>query len=122
VYVAALLAGAIHIGDFEPVVAILIGALLLEGGRAGKLRDWLNWRPLQFLGRTSYSLYLVHNAATSVTLAVLHRLTPDTTSWELSWLLVVLVSTCVAAWLFWRLVERPCIILSRDFRPSTSPA
>ena len=121
-YAAALGAGAVHMGDVDAVVAVLTSALLLEAGRTGKLRSWLNWRPLQFLGRTSYSLYLVHSAAIGVTLGVLHRLTPDTASWEFVWLLVALVSSGIAAWMFWRLIERPCIILSRRFRPSTSPA
>ncbi len=121
-YAAALVAGAVHTDDVEPVLAVLIGALLLEAGRTGTLRDWLNWRPLQFLGRTSYSLYLMHNAAAALTFGVLHRLTPDTASWELLWLLVALVASGIAAWIFWRLIERPCISLSRTLRPSTSPA
>lgn len=29
-------------------------------GRTNHLHDWLNWRWLQYLGRISYSLYLVH--------------------------------------------------------------
>ncbi|MEO8603022.1 MAG: acyltransferase [bacterium] len=121
-YAAALVAGAVHRGDLDADVALLTSALLLEVGRIGKLRDWLNWRPLQFLGLTSYSLYLVHNAAIGVTLSVLHHLTPDSASWELFWLLVALVSSGIAAWIFWRLIERPCNILSRGFRPSTAPA
>jgi peptidoglycan/LPS O-acetylase OafA/YrhL len=117
-YVAALLTGAIHRDNGEVALALVIAVLLLEVGRAGKLRDWLNWRPLQFLGRTSYSLYLMHGAAIAITLALLRRLTPDTAAWELSWLLIVLLSSCIVAWHFWRLLERPCMTLSRSCRPS----
>ncbi len=120
-YAAALMAGAVYMGDGDAVVAVLTSVLLLVAGRSGNLGDWLNWRPLQFLGHTSYSLYLVHLAAIRVTLAVLHRLTPDTAAWELVWLLVALVSTGIAAWIFWRLIEGPCISLSRTLRPSTAP-
>jgi peptidoglycan/LPS O-acetylase OafA/YrhL len=121
-YAAALVAGAVHLGDADAVVAVLTSVLLLAVGRTtGKLREQLNWRPLLFLGLTSYSLYLVHNAVAAVALGVLRRVTPDTASWEFLWLLVVLVSSGIAAWIFWRLTERPCITLSRTLRPSTSP-
>lgn len=121
-YGAALVAGAVHTGNVEAGIAVLTAALLLEAGRTGTLRDTRNWRPLQFLGRTSYSLYLLHSAAGVVTFGVLHRLTPDTASWQLLWLLAALVSSGIAAWIFWRLIERPCISFSRTLRPSTSPA
>ena len=119
VYAGALLAGAINIHDVDAVVSVVVGVLLLEVGRAGNLRDWLNWRPLQFLGRISYSLYLLHGPITSVTLGyTLYRLTPRTASWELFWLVIVLAANCIVAWLFWRLVENPFMILARHCRPS----
>lgn len=30
------------------------------------MNDWLNWRWLQFLGRSSYSLYLIHDPVSHV--------------------------------------------------------
>lgn len=118
-YAGALLAGAIYVHNADAVVSIAIGALLAAVGRAGKLGDWLNWRPLQFLGKISYSLYLLHGPITAVTLGyTLYRLTPRTASWELFWLAVVLTTDCMGAFLFWRLVEKPCVILSRHCKPS----
>ena len=98
-----------------------IAALLLEVGRAGKLYDWLNVRPLQFLGKISYSLYLLHGPVTVVTLAyTLYWLTPRTASWELVWLVVVVATNCAAALLFWRLVEKPSMAVARHFRPAAA--
>ena len=117
-YVAVLFAAAIELRHVDAVVATVIAALLLVVGRAGALGNWLHWQPLQLLGRTSYGLYLLHNPIIAVTFGVLRRITPSTPSWELLWLLIVLVSSCVGAWLFWKLVERPCMIFSRRCRPS----
>ncbi len=120
-YVAALFVCAIELRHGDAVVATVIAALLLGVGRAGALGNWLHWQPLQLLGRTSYSLYLLHNPIIAVTFGVLRRITPSTPSWELLWLLIVLLSSCVGAWLFWKLVERPCMILSQRYRPSAQP-
>ena len=117
-YAGGLLAGAVNIHNTDAMVSIAIAAVLLEVGRAGKLRDWLNWRPLQFLGRISYSLYLLHGPISVVTLGyTLYRLTPRTAAWELFWLVGLLAANCSGAWLFWRVVEKPCVTLSQYCRP-----
>jgi peptidoglycan/LPS O-acetylase OafA/YrhL len=117
VYAGALFADAVLVHNLDAVVSIAVGASLLEVGRAGRLRSWLNWRSLQFLGTVSYSLYLLHGPITATTLRyTLYRLTPRTASWELLWLMVGLAMSCIGAWFFWRLVERPCVILARRCR------
>jgi peptidoglycan/LPS O-acetylase OafA/YrhL len=119
VYAGALAADALHVHNIDALVSMGVGASLLEVGRAGKLCDWLNYRPLQFLGKISYSLYLMHGPVGGLILAyALTRLTPPTASWELFWLLIALAANCVGAWCFWRLVEAPCIHLARYCRPS----
>jgi peptidoglycan/LPS O-acetylase OafA/YrhL len=42
------------------VVALTTILAVFAAGRTGHLHDWLNFRWLQYLGRISYSLYLVH--------------------------------------------------------------
>lgn len=42
------------------VIAVTTAAAVFITGRRGHLHDWLNFRWLQYLGRISYSLYLVH--------------------------------------------------------------
>lgn len=41
-------------------VSLATALALLVAGRKERLHVWLNWRWLQFIGRISYSLYLVH--------------------------------------------------------------
>ncbi len=121
-WAGALAAAAIYVHNAGAVVSMAIAALLLEVGRAGKLRDWLNYRPLQFLGKISYSLYLMHGPIGGWILAyAFYHLTPHTAPWELFWLLVALAANCIGAWLFWRLIEAPCIRLARLCRPSDQP-
>jgi peptidoglycan/LPS O-acetylase OafA/YrhL len=123
VYTAVLLAGAINMHNADAIVSIATSALLLEVGRAGKLYDWLNGWMLQFLGKISYSLYLLHGPITAVTLRyTLYSLTPRTAAWELFWLVVVLATNCIGAFLFWRLVEKPFMLLARRCRPSAQRA
>ena len=44
----------------EPAVALTTALALFAAGRMGHMHDWLNYRWLQYCGRISYSLYLIH--------------------------------------------------------------
>ncbi len=44
----------------ENALALMASLTIFTAGRCGHLHDWLNWRWLQYLGRISYSLYLIH--------------------------------------------------------------
>ena len=54
--------------DWKPeVVCALVASLaIFTAGRWGHLHDWLNVRWLQYLGKISYSLYLIHYAVSHV--------------------------------------------------------
>jgi peptidoglycan/LPS O-acetylase OafA/YrhL len=119
VWAGALVAGAIYVHYPGAILSGALAALLLEVGRARKLCEWLNYGPLQFLGKVSYSLYLMHGPIGGWLMAfAFYHLTPRTASWESFWLLVALVANCIGAWFFWRLIESPCITLARRCRPS----
>ncbi len=104
-----------------PGLAAIIGLLILFAGRRGKLAAWLTWRPLQVLGAISYSLYLLHNPATSMIVGLAYT-TPPTAAWELFWLVLIAASVCAIAYLAWRFIERPSILLSKRFKLESSPA
>jgi peptidoglycan/LPS O-acetylase OafA/YrhL len=66
----------------------------------------LNWKPLQFIGTLSYSLYLVHQ----VTLAVFEQ----HTSWPgVLRAAAALVVSVALAWVMYEAVEKPCAKLRR---------
>jgi len=55
--VAAQLAGD---WKLDNAVALVVACSVFTAGRLDHLHDWLDWKWLQYLGRISYSLYLVH--------------------------------------------------------------
>ncbi len=44
----------------ENAIALTAALMIYVVGRTGHFHDWLNWRWIQYLGRISYSLYLIH--------------------------------------------------------------
>ena len=44
----------------ENALALIAALSIYVAGRTDHLHDWLNWRWLQYLGKISYSLYLIH--------------------------------------------------------------
>lgn len=118
-FAASLLVSPVAYRHF-PGLAAITGLLILFAGRRRKLSEWLTWRPLQFLGAISYSLYLLHNPATSM-IGGLAYTTPRTPAWELFWLVVIAVLVCAIAYLAWRFIERPSILLSKRFKLQSLP-
>ena len=50
----------------EVMLGLIASLAIYTAGRSGHLHDWLNFRWLQYLGKVSYSLYLVHYAVAHV--------------------------------------------------------
>lgn len=80
--------------------------------RAGHLGDWLNFRPLQYLGRISYSLYLIHFSVSHLVIYCGFKATGDGPFLEIFWLAMALGLSLVAAQLLNVLVETPSMRLS----------
>jgi peptidoglycan/LPS O-acetylase OafA/YrhL len=85
--------------------AALLIALVLTSGRAQAL---LEAAPFSWLGRISYSLYLVH---VPVLLTIVHGTGANLAPWALAPL--ALGASLVIAHLFWHAVEAPAIRLGR---------
>jgi peptidoglycan/LPS O-acetylase OafA/YrhL len=92
-------------------VATATGVTIYLVGRRGHLGDWLGFGWLQYLGRISYSLFLIHYP---VSWAVLYLGCHWTGDHELSaviWLIVAFTSSIIAAHLFYKFVEAPSLRL-----------
>ena len=70
------------------------------------------WRPLQFLGMISYSLYLIHNPITGASYYVAYRITGRSLGTEAFGFVTVVAVNIAAAYAFWWLLERPSLELS----------
>jgi peptidoglycan/LPS O-acetylase OafA/YrhL len=111
---AALMAASLAIHwSLDITVALVTGLSIYLVGRAGHLRDWLSWRPLQYLGRISYSLYLIHYPVSCLVTALGLELTGDAPLPAAAWLAVSLTASIGAAHVLYSLVERPSLELSR---------
>lgn len=92
------------------------GAVIYGVGVAGRLGTLLNGRAIQFLGRISYSLYLLHIPVSGATFALMSMTLGDSLPHRAMALVAVLMANLVVAWTAWRFIERPSTALARRFR------
>jgi peptidoglycan/LPS O-acetylase OafA/YrhL len=123
-YLAAMAGGVVHrcnIGldykkSLELIVAATAATVIYLGGRRGHLGDWLTWRPLQFLGRISYSLFLIHYPVSWMVVSAGCSLTPDSPKAAVLWMALAVVASVGAAQLFYVCVEAPSLRLVKRLK------
>ncbi len=101
----------------EPFAGALTALLLTVAGRTGGLERWLSARWLQFVGRVSYGVYLLHPLAGSQ--ARWHvgiRVRVATGPGALAVLVAAIALTMLLAWLMHRFVEAPAMRLAGRIR------
>ena len=104
--------------DSFTIVCVTTATMILLVGLAGKLTVWLEARWLQFLGKVSYSVYLLHLPISGATFWALNRVMPHTPALDVLASVIVIALNCVAAQLFWWGVERPSTSLAKRLRKS----
>ena len=112
-FVAALLKG-----ETPLLWACGTSVLIYTAFRRGTLDQWLSSWPFQFLGKISYSLYLIHVTVAGRILDYLYRHEPH--SVPIGWmaLAAALLASIGCAYLFYLGVEQPSIRLSARFKRS----
>jgi peptidoglycan/LPS O-acetylase OafA/YrhL len=121
-YLAVLCGLWVYSPTWPCAIGIITGAALYGVGKIGQLARWLDYRPLQYCGRISYSVYLIHAVVgTPFTYYIAKWLLGGTPSLGASVLLLgaALAVTLVCADLLHRLVERPSTELSRRLKGQT---
>jgi peptidoglycan/LPS O-acetylase OafA/YrhL len=108
-YCARLLVPSLeHTAELDFIIGIgAAGFIALAIGRAHFDR-WLTKPPLLFLGRTSYSLYLLHPIVLLTAIYALSGLVPPAAI-----MIIVAPLALLAAWLGWRFIEKPSMELGR---------
>lgn len=93
----------------ENALALTAAMSIYIAGRTGHMHDWLNWRWVQFLGRISYSLYLIHYPVSHLVMWLGWRCCSDSpTAAQASLILFLCLTVSVAAGhLLYVLVEAP---------------
>jgi peptidoglycan/LPS O-acetylase OafA/YrhL len=87
-------------------------------GRLGKLGTWLNYRPVQYLGAVSYSLYLIHFPMSHVVTTMGSSLLGDSPSPIVATaiLILALAVSLLAAHILYTFVEAPSVRLAARFK------
>lgn len=109
----------------EALLAPAIWCVVIVGIRFDRLnwlRAWFNSRPLQLLGRISYSTYLFHAPVIILLQAAIWRwVNPPSTSSLFLWTAVTAVpATFFVSWISWRGIELPFQRLGRGHREFAS--
>jgi peptidoglycan/LPS O-acetylase OafA/YrhL len=113
VFLALALARSFHFGGPGPAVCVVTACLLYLGARRPRLVRPLAAAPLVYLGRISYSFYLVHALAGGAVLyAALHERTSSVARDAIA-LALALVASTLAAQVLWWAIERPAMTFSR---------
>jgi peptidoglycan/LPS O-acetylase OafA/YrhL len=112
-FAAALLVLAASFWDTRGLTALATGLLIDWAGRAGGLPTWLSSRWIQFLGRISYSLYLVHIPLGIGFANILWSCAHQSTQVALACAVAAVTASLTASWLMYRIFEGPSIVVSR---------
>jgi peptidoglycan/LPS O-acetylase OafA/YrhL len=114
-YSAVLLTGGVIRGSEFTIACVICAIAILEVARANRMM-WLSWSWLQFLGKISYSLYLIHVPILSTVFFLESKLLPHNIGGEIFYLLSGVLVCIVCAAVMWQLVEKPSIKLSQKVK------
>jgi peptidoglycan/LPS O-acetylase OafA/YrhL len=99
--------------DPEMAIAVATAGLIVHAARRGALTRWLGGPVLQYFGRISYTLYLVHVPIGARVMNLGYRLSGAALLPALAWAIVALAAAVAGAHLLWRALERPAVSWSR---------
>ena len=122
VALAAAAVTGVYYRDDATLAGVVTSGIFFAAARHGTLTSWLNHAPLQFLGRVSFSLYLIRYLVVTRTLNLRNHLGGELVIADLLAASPAVTLALVAAAVFYRLVERPSLDFARRFRvPRGSP-
>ena len=98
--------------------ALAAGISTFAAGRLGRLGTWLSFGVLQYLGRVSYSLYLIHFPMSHVVTTLGAWVLGDDPSpaAATAWLVLALIFSLMAAHMMYTFIEAPSVRLAARFK------
>ncbi len=115
-YLSMMLLGLALYWRWEVAIASIAGVTLYAAARSGAMA-WSGGRLLQYLGRISYSLFLIHYLAQWIVLTLGYRLTGTQPVAGMLWMVLAMVTSLAAAHALHILVEQPANRLARRLKP-----
>lgn len=118
----AVMIVALAAGKPDQIVGVGTSILMVVAGVRGKMGSWLAGRTIQFLGKISYSLYLIHLAVGWRAISLVGQLSPPLSAPQAIALFLGGIALSVAsAAVMWRLIEYPSIALSKRIAIAKRP-
>ncbi len=115
IYILVVAAALVFEWRSRLALALATGLVLFIGGKVGVLSRWPPNRVVAFLGRTSYSLFLIHFPVLVLVATFWVQQEWTSSSAAMAGLVVAYIASLGAATLFYRFVEVPATRLSRRF-------
>lgn len=117
-----LLAGSFAVRPNAFLATSILTALALQVAAYGnRLGTWLAAGPFQFLGRISYSLYLVHVPVLGAVVVAVLKVMGDGPAAVVAASVGGITASVVASSVFWWAIERPSTRWSAALKPSSAP-
>ncbi|AFY35738.1 acyltransferase [Calothrix sp. PCC 7507] len=114
-YSAVLLTGGVIQSSKFLIACVICAIAILEVARANRMM-WLSWSWLQFLGKISYSLYLIHVPIMGAVFFLVSKRFPGKIEGEIFYLLLGTLICIASSAIMWQLVEKPSIKLSQKVK------
>ena len=102
-----LLSAAVFAHRVEPAAGAFAGVAVYAAIQFDGLCTWLSQRPIQYLGRISYSLYLTHTLILQIMAGVFLRLRVAPVLHSIPAYLLMIALPIGCAEIFYRAVEKP---------------
>jgi peptidoglycan/LPS O-acetylase OafA/YrhL len=114
-----IFAGAtVYYGSPAMIVGLITTSAIYGIGRARHLTDWFNNHIIQYFGKISYSLYLVHLPVITVVLRLGYKVTGEHQVAALLWYFTAGLLSVGIAQIVHMTVERPSMRLAMRFKPA----
>ena len=107
-----MLIATLQVKSLELFFGTVTSGLIVLVGNAGALSRWTGGNALQYFGKISYSLYLVHLPVLSVVMRGGYKITGDSSWAAIGWMLFAAFLCIVVAHLMYTCVERPSMKLA----------
>lgn len=100
----------------EVTVALGTGILIWRASRLDKMHYWLSAKWIQYLGKISYSLYLVHTIIGTRIINLGYRISGNNPLAASGWMILAFTLSIIAAHYLYAWVENPSIHLSKRLK------
>jgi peptidoglycan/LPS O-acetylase OafA/YrhL len=121
IYLIVILGLSIRFREIRSMMVLVTALVIYGSALCGGLQSWFGSRPFRYLGRISYSLYLVHMTVGVATMVLVLRFLNDSNAAVIVALSAAIIVSVLSADLLNRFVEVPAMQISHYFKRTEHP-